>query len=687
MKKYYVFMFIIVAISAFSQTIIFEDDFENGLALWTLETYPLGYNTWGLVDYTSHSPTHCLTESPIGNYEPNVTYTATITEPLDLSTVVEAELSFWMKYDVEFQYYDYITVEISPNNGVSWTNMGTYCGTGNNWEEYIFSLALFVGNPQVIIRWELVADLNQQFNGLCLDDVVVTDLNIDTTPPLIYYNGPEFYEGTDEDFNIEAEIIDVSGLASVDVIYTIEGGNEITIPSTGNTGDTYFFTIPFSNYGDQIDFKIVAVDASPNSNESESIINSIIYGHHLIYDNGQADFYVGIYAGEGVAVKMSNPTGIGIDLHYALIRNHLNSSISNSDMEFHVWDDNGGVPGIDLITPFMVTPEATLENNNPMTRIDLRPYSTQLSDIQGDFYIGFMVLTDIVHFTETSPGTYCRSFNWNGSTWTQDNNDFHLRSIVELIAGTVQGNVTDTDTGIAIEGATIVMSPYSTTTDANGDYNLDVKPGTYDLVCSYEGYYDYIYSDITFPPYDVITVDVDLQHMYNPPESLTYQVIAPDIALQWTAPIGLGLTCYNVYRNGDIISTVTELSYIDPNVPLGTYTYYVTAVYGEYESVPSNIVEVEIVESDPNLLPVATKLGTNYPNPFNPSTTISFDIKEHETGIMKIFNIKGQSIESYQFESGKHNYLWDASNQASGIYFYKLQTQTIIETKKMLLLK
>ena len=78
---------------------------------------------------------------------------------------------------------------------------------------------------------------------------------------------------------------------------------------------------------------------------------------------------------------------------------------------------------------------------------------------------------------------------------------------------------------------------------------------------------------------------------------------------------------------------------------------------------------------------------SNFPNPFNPSTTISFDIKVHETGSLSIFNIRGQLIESHRFESGKHNYLWDASEQSSGIYLYKLQTQNITETRKMLLLR
>ncbi len=90
---------------------------------------------------------------------------------------------------------------------------------------------------------------------------------------------------------------------------------------------------------------------------------------------------------------------------------------------------------------------------------------------------------------------------------------------------------------------------------------------------------------------------------------------------------------------------------------------------------------------DDNEIPMSKLELSNYPNPFNPLTTISFEIKENETGTLTLFNLKGQLIESHQFESGKHNYLWNASNQASGIYFYKLQTQAITETRKMLLLK
>ena len=77
----------------------------------------------------------------------------------------------------------------------------------------------------------------------------------------------------------------------------------------------------------------------------------------------------------------------------------------------------------------------------------------------------------------------------------------------------------------------------------------------------------------------------------------------------------------------------------------------------------------------------------NYPNPFNSETNIQFDIKDKETGILTIFNVKGQILVSKKFSSGRHDYFWNAENCGSGIYFYKLQTDNYTFVKKMVLLK
>jgi len=103
--------------------------------------------------------------------------------------------------------------------------------------------------------------------------------------------------------------------------------------------------------------------------------------------------------------------------------------------------------------------------------------------------------------------------------------------------------------------------------------------------------------------------------------------------------------------------------------------------------VKPDYVEVTSTTID-NILPSnITKLYKNHPNPFNPITSIKFSIKDNDTGLLTILNIKGQIIESQTFNSGLHNYFWNASNYSSGIYFYKLQTSSLNETKKMLLLK
>jgi carboxypeptidase family protein/flagellar hook capping protein FlgD len=590
-------------------------------------------------------------------------------------------------------------VDVSPDNGTSWVNVGTYYGEGNDWAEYAISLGGFVGNSEVLIRWQIVTDAGYEVNGMYLDDVEISTSDVDNTPPLILYDGPEFYAGTDEDFDFTAELIDISGIATAEVVYTVEGGTETTLASTGNTGTMYDFTIPFTDYGDQVDFRIVAVDASPQANEGETGINSYIDGHHLIYDNGQVDFYIAFETGTGAAVKMSNPAGMDLNLDFALIRNYIDSNLANGDMEFHVWNDIGGVPGDDLITPFMVTPEATLENNSPMTRIDLRSYSAELDNIQGDFFIGFMVPTDIVHCTETSPGTFLQSFAWNGTGWVADAADFHFRSVVELVQGlvpgTIEGNVTDTDTGLPIEGAVVSAGAYSSATDANGDYTMDVDPDTYTVTGNLAGYETFEQTGVVVNSSDVIVVDFSMQHLYNPPVNLTYQVAGLNVILQWEEPVGLGLTEYNVYRDGNEISNISALLFIDPSVPSGTHIYYVTAMYDTYESVPSNEVEVTITDTDPGSMPLVDKLVGNYPNPFNPSTVINYAVSNQGHVFIEVFNIKGEKVtilRDGEMTPGNYSVTWNGLDSngnpvSSGVYFYKMKAGKFVSTKKMILMK
>jgi PKD repeat protein len=98
-------------------------------------------------------------------------------------------------------------------------------------------------------------------------------------------------------------------------------------------------------------------------------------------------------------------------------------------------------------------------------------------------------------------------------------------------------------------------------------------------------------------------------------------------------------------------------------------------------------IEVTVTDAGNDLPSYLTGLYKNHPNPFNPTTNIQFDIKDNETGVLTIFNIKGQIMVSQSFNFGRHDFIWNADNCSSGVYFYKLQTESFTETKKMLLLK
>lgn len=82
-------------------------------------------------------------------------------------------------------------------------------------------------------------------------------------------------------------------------------------------------------------------------------------------------------------------------------------------------------------------------------------------------------------------------------------------------------------------------------------------------------------------------------------------------------------------------------------------------------------------------------VAQNYPNPFNPTTTIDFSIPVSADVMMTIYNVNGQKVTDFSgaFEAGIHSFEWDASQAASGVYFYRLTAGDFSAVKKMVLLK
>jgi len=96
------------------------------------------------------------------------------------------------------------------------------------------------------------------------------------------------------------------------------------------------------------------------------------------------------------------------------------------------------------------------------------------------------------------------------------------------------------------------------------------------------------------------------------------------------------------------------------------------------------------VESDYTFIPSEYEIYQNFPNPFNPSTIIRWQMPETGFVMLKIYDVLGREITTLVDEElsvGKHEVKFDASRFSSGIYFYQLKAGKFIQTKKMILLR
>lgn len=141
----------------------------------------------------------------------------------------------------------------------------------------------------------------------------------------------------------------------------------------------------------------------------------------------------------------------------------------------------------------------------------------------------------------------------------------------------------------------------------------------------------------------------------------------------------------NISGNGNS-QTENFYSYTDRNLNKGIYQYRLKQIdfNGNYTYINLN--------GDVNIgVPVKFELSQNYPNPFNPTTKINFSLPKDSKVSLKIFDITGREVArllNNEFKQADYYTIdFNAFNLSSGVYFYKLQADNFIETKKMLLLK
>lgn len=418
-----------------AQIVVFSDDFESNInSPWTKT------GTWALTTTQKHGGSRSITDSPSGPYTNNTNTSISLTNGVSLDSCLDAELSFWAIYDIELGF-DYCYVDVTDDNWNSYTRIATFNGEQNltPWQKYTYSLGGFIGKGNVKIRFLLYTDPGYTADGIYIDDLTITKDTVDQSPPLILHTPPAHYESSLGSQFLSATIVDTSGIGLAELVYTVDGGSPSTITGINTFGDQYAFTIPSQPAGSWVDYYVVAEDTAVVPNRAETDTFSYITGNHIYYDNAVVSFVNNFGAagtgGQRIAVRITFPGTT--HLVTALVRNYTDINNPNDSIDVHIWEDSSGLPGADIIPPIRIFPEATLLNTNVMTRVDLRPYSAQLSNVTGDVFIGYTTPSGRAWTSYTTGGTANRSYIFNNGTWTQSTgNDYHFRAVSDVVLGT-----------------------------------------------------------------------------------------------------------------------------------------------------------------------------------------------------------------------------------------------------------
>lgn len=236
-----------------------------------------------------------------------------------------------------------------------------------------------------------------------------------------------------------------------------------------------------------------------------------------------------------------------------------------------------------------------------------------------------------------------------------------------------------------------------------------------DVLVSTKNYYDCEVSEQTLyghlivvkvtDGYDTVEHDWSL-YIKTPVELANFSgevVEFKGIELKWETTSEYDLAGFNVYRKSSADSRYEKLNsellmpdgskeykYVDPDVKVGfNYNYKLEDV-----SISGNRIQHESISVFVEK-PKTFSLAQNYPNPFNSNTSIKFQLPDHTHLTLKIYNILGQEVRTLVDqvkEAGYHTIIWNGldnyDNQvSSGIYYYRLESKTFVQSKKMVYLK
>jgi|SaaInl7_150m_RNA_FD_contig_41_1199800_length_1422_multi_17_in_0_out_0_1 hypothetical protein len=149
------------------------------------------------------------------------------------------------------------------------------------------------------------------------------------------------------------------------------------------------------------------------------------------------------------------------------------------------------------------------------------------------------------------------------------------------------------------------------------------------------------------------------------------------------------------FADFDNVSTIKSPMNVAYPMPAGRMPYWSDFSFDEVVFTLNEGTGVTDVNGKQNVMPLTYELDYNYPNPFNPSTTINYGLPVSNQVLIEVYNTLGQKVSTLvdrYMTAGVYNTTWDATDDdgnfvPSGVYFYKMQSSHFKSIKKMILTK
>ncbi|MBT4753224.1 MAG: T9SS type A sorting domain-containing protein [Candidatus Marinimicrobia bacterium] len=200
--------------------------------------------------------------------------------------------------------------------------------------------------------------------------------------------------------------------------------------------------------------------------------------------------------------------------------------------------------------------------------------------------------------------------------------------------------------------------------------------------------YPYDHEGSVSVPFDVMRLTLD---------ETNYVTVAEEVTLSWNLdqlPDHISMTLTDNITGSETYLDY-ESEYVFTTEPKGSFSATYDGPIGTYPVVGEprftlNVTYGALGQNDDATLPSDFALHPVYPNPFNPSATISFDIPDVSSVALNVYDVKGALVETLlhdHMKPGNHHYNWEPQGLSSGVYFMKLTTAKQTFTQKVTYIK